>query len=157
MKRENELPEGNGQNTEKPAQERKIRRPRIPGRAPRRQTALVKEDIKAAPKEEKSARRRTVAKATPAKNGRTSLKPQREVIGEITEQARPVRGAVRRRSQPQPKDSGNRVKIIPLGGLEQIGMNITAIEYDDSIVIVDCGLAFPEDDMLGIDLVIPED
>lgn len=97
-----------------------------------------------------------MAKATPAKNGRTSLKPQREVIGEITEQARPVRGAVRRRSQPQPKDSGNRVKIIPLGGLEQIGMNITAIEYDDSIVIVDCGLAFPEDDMLGIDLVIPD-
>ncbi len=48
------------------------------------------------------------------------------------------------------------VKIIPLGGLEQIGMNITAIEYDDTIVIIDCGLAFPEEDMLGIDLVIPD-
>jgi ribonuclease J len=48
------------------------------------------------------------------------------------------------------------VKIIPLGGLEQIGMNITAIEYQDSIIVVDCGLAFPEDDMLGIDLVIPD-
>ena len=48
------------------------------------------------------------------------------------------------------------VKIIPLGGLEQIGMNITAIEYDDTIVVVDCGLAFPEDEMLGIDLVIPD-
>ena len=47
-----------------------------------------------------------------------------------------------------------RVKIIPLGGLELIGMNITAIEYEDSIVVVDCGLSFPEDDMLGIDLVI---
>ncbi len=47
-------------------------------------------------------------------------------------------------------------KIIPLGGLEQIGMNITAFEYEDSIVVVDCGLAFPEDDMLGIDLVIPD-
>ena len=43
------------------------------------------------------------------------------------------------------------VKIIPLGGLEQIGMNITAIEYDDSIVVVDCGLSFPEEEMLGID------
>lgn len=42
-----------------------------------------------------------------------------------------------------------------MGGLEQIGMNITAIEYDDSIVVVDCGLSFPEEDMLGIDLVIP--
>lgn len=48
------------------------------------------------------------------------------------------------------------LKIIPLGGLEQIGMNITAFEYDDSIVVVDCGLSFPEDDMLGIDLVIPD-
>ncbi|CCY53458.1 uncharacterized protein BN781_01844 [Coprococcus sp. CAG:782] len=48
------------------------------------------------------------------------------------------------------------VKIIPLGGLEQIGMNITAIEYEDSIIVIDCGLAFPEDDMLGIDLVIPD-
>ncbi len=48
------------------------------------------------------------------------------------------------------------IKIIPLGGLEQIGMNITAFEYEDSIVVVDCGLAFPEDDMLGIDLVIPD-
>ena len=50
----------------------------------------------------------------------------------------------------------SRLKIIPLGGLEQIGMNITAFEYDDSIVVVDCGLSFPEDDMLGIDLVIPD-
>ena len=48
------------------------------------------------------------------------------------------------------------LKIIPLGGLEQIGMNITAFEYEDSIIIVDCGLAFPEDDMFGIDLVIPD-
>ena len=49
-----------------------------------------------------------------------------------------------------------KVRIIPLGGLEQIGMNITAFEYEDTIVVVDCGLAFPTDDMLGIDLVIPD-
>ena len=48
------------------------------------------------------------------------------------------------------------LKIIPLGGLEQIGMNITAFEYGDSIFVLDCGLGFPEDDMLGIDLVIPD-
>lgn len=50
----------------------------------------------------------------------------------------------------------SKLKIIPLGGLEAIGMNITAFEYEDSIVVVDCGLAFPEDDMYGIDLVIPD-
>ena len=50
----------------------------------------------------------------------------------------------------------SKLKIIPLGGLEHIGMNITAFEYEDSIIVVDCGLAFPEDDMLGIDLVIPD-
>ena len=49
-----------------------------------------------------------------------------------------------------------KLRIIPLGGLEQIGMNITAFEYEDSIIVVDCGLAFPEDDMFGIDLVIPD-
>ncbi|MGN0131976.1 MAG: ribonuclease J [Lachnospiraceae bacterium] len=54
------------------------------------------------------------------------------------------------------KTANSKLKIIPLGGLEQIGMNITAFEYEDSIVVVDCGLSFPEDDMLGIDLVIPD-
>ena len=54
------------------------------------------------------------------------------------------------------KENTSKLKIIPLGGLEEIGMNITAFEYEDSIVVVDCGLAFPDDDMLGIDLVIPD-
>ena len=54
------------------------------------------------------------------------------------------------------KENVGSVRVIPLGGLEQIGMNITAIEYDDSIVVVDCGLSFPEEEMLGIDLIIPD-
>ncbi len=58
--------------------------------------------------------------------------------------------------RPRKNNNGSKLKIIPLGGLEQIGMNITAFEYEDSIVVVDCGLSFPEDDMLGIDLVIPD-
>ncbi len=49
-----------------------------------------------------------------------------------------------------------KVKIIPLGGLEQIGMNMTVLECEDTIVVIDCGLAFPSGDMLGIDLVIPD-
>lgn len=69
-------------------------------------------------------------------------------------------GRVKRKEMPETMgtvvDNSKKVKIIPLGGLEQIGMNITAFECDDSIIIVDCGLAFPEDEMLGIDLVIPD-
>ncbi len=56
----------------------------------------------------------------------------------------------------QKKENSGSVKIIPLGGLEQIGMNMTAFMYEDSIIVVDCGLSFPDDDMLGIDLVIPD-
>ena len=48
------------------------------------------------------------------------------------------------------------IKIIPLGGIEEIGKNITVFEYEDDIIVVDCGLEFPTDDMLGIDLVIPD-
>jgi len=50
----------------------------------------------------------------------------------------------------------SKLKIIPLGGLGEIGKNITAFEYNENIIVVDCGLAFPEDEMLGIDLVIPD-
>ncbi len=53
-------------------------------------------------------------------------------------------------------ENTSKLQIIPLGGLEQIGMNITAFRYEDSIIVVDCGLSFPDDDMLGIDLVIPD-
>ncbi len=54
------------------------------------------------------------------------------------------------------KKTNEKLKIIPLGGLNQVGMNITAFEYGDDIVVVDCGIAFPEDEMLGVDLVIPD-
>lgn len=54
------------------------------------------------------------------------------------------------------QQNSSKLKIIPLGGLEQIGMNITAFEYEDCIIVVDCGLSFPDDGMLGIDLVIPD-
>ncbi len=54
------------------------------------------------------------------------------------------------------REKKNTLHIIPLGGLEKIGMNMTAFEYGDSIIVVDCGLAFPTEDMPGIDLVIPD-
>ena len=69
---------------------------------------------------------------------------------------RPVKNSGRPSGRKNSRRSSSKLKIIPLGGLEQIGMNITAFEYENSIVVVDCGLSFPEDDMLGIDLVIPD-
>lgn len=55
-----------------------------------------------------------------------------------------------------PRKTKNKLRIIPLGGLGEIGKNMTAFEYEEDIIVVDCGLAFPEDEMLGIDLVIPD-
>lgn len=60
-------------------------------------------------------------------------------------------------SKSDPKKSGKGIlKIIPLGGLNEIGKNLTAFEYNNTIMIVDCGMSFPEDDMYGIDIVIPD-
>ena len=50
----------------------------------------------------------------------------------------------------------SKLKIIPLGGLHEVGKNITVFEYENEIIVVDCGISFPEDDMLGVDLVIPD-
>ena len=52
------------------------------------------------------------------------------------------------------KDS--KLKVISLGGLGEIGKNMTVLEYENDIIVVDCGLGFPDDDMLGVDLVIPD-
>ena len=61
-----------------------------------------------------------------------------------------------KRSEVEDKFKKSPLKIIPLGGLLEIGKNITVFEYENDIVIIDCGIAFPEDDMLGVDLVIPD-
>ncbi|MBQ5634180.1 MAG: ribonuclease J, partial [Clostridia bacterium] len=55
-----------------------------------------------------------------------------------------------------PKKEKSKLRVIPLGGLNEIGKNITVLEYANDIIVIDCGLAFPDDDMLGIDLVIPD-
>ncbi len=73
-----------------------------------------------------------------------------------TRKARSTRSLAKRDDTLDFTFKKEKLKIIPLGGLQEIGKNITVFEYGDDIVIVDCGLAFPEDDMLGIDLVIPD-
>ena len=80
---------------------------------------------------------------------------KREVEIEKTQKDQKTKKARRTRSS-QGIFKKPSIKIIPLGGLHEIGKNITVFEYEDEIVVVDCGLSFPEDDMLGIDLVIPD-
>lgn len=123
-----------------------------------------KEVIKDIPKEEgrktqnqrrKNYRQRPVQEAQVKEAAKEPAKPE---VPSIEEQVARIlhERETKKKTRKKTGKSTKSVKIIPLGGLGQIGMNITAFEYDDSIIVVDCGLAFPSEDMLGIDLVIPD-
>ena len=120
-----------------------IRRGRKPSAKAERET---KETV------EKPKRTRTTRTTKAAREGKESVAARADKA--VAEKVR----RMTEKSNQKSKSSliGHGLKIIPLGGLEQIGMNITAFEYEDNIVVVDCGLSFPGDDMLGIDLVIPD-
>ena len=115
----------------------------------------------AAARTEKAERPARGERAARGEKAEKPAKPERAARTEKTARAeRPVKSekpvrVSKAKNVLADTSSKPKVRIIPLGGLEQIGMNITAFEYEDTIVVVDCGLAFPTDDMLGIDLVIP--
>ncbi len=102
-------------------------------------------------KESKKAREEALLKSVEEQLAKIALDKNKKVKSR-TEVSIKKQAITRKKT----KKNNKKIKIIPLGGLEQIGMNITAFEYENSIFIVDCGLAFPSDDMLGIDLVIPD-
>ena len=147
---ENKTENNTGENREEGT--KTVRRPqnRRPRRVPRVPKAVKAEENgsreTAEPKTEEKR------KAAPARGRQQGTKRSLPAVKEAGEKRAPLRKPTRN-SQ---KEAKSKLKIIPLGGLEQIGMNITAFEYEDSIIVVDCGLAFPGDDMLGIDLVIPD-
>ena len=90
--------------------------------------------------------RSTKARATKSKTLSNAQLPMKKGEQEIIE-TRNISAEIFKKSK---------LKIIPLGGLHEIGKNITVFEYENEIIVVDCGLSFPEDDMLGVDLVIPD-
>ena len=97
-------------------------------------------------------RRRNYSKEGEKTEKRSYNNKEEKTLQNIKEGEKPKRRS--RKEQTIFKKSN--VKIIPLGGLHEIGKNITLFEYEDEIIVVDCGISFPEDDMLGIDLVIPD-
>lgn len=141
MKKENTI---NNQ-TQEPGQETAAPRQRRQTKATPRQGARAKSTGKP------PAAKQPAAKAPKQPAPKQPATKQPAVKQPVVKAAKAPRTGAKRGRKGKSK-----LKIIPLGGLEQIGMNITAFEYEDSIVVVDCGLSFPEDDMLGIDLVIPD-
>ena len=119
-----------------------------------------KVQVKKAKSVSKTAERRknTTRKNTTKKNyNKNDERDLKEVkIEEKTENKKETKTRSTRRTKKQDIFKKSKLKIIPLGGLHEIGKNITVFEYEDEIIIVDCGISFPEDDMLGVDLVIPD-
>ena len=121
---------------------------------------------KRTPNTQKEVKAEIVKKSNESKKIRKTEKKERtvqDIVADLKQdKEKKTRKAKSTRSLAKKDDTldfafkKEKLKIIPLGGLQEIGKNITVFEYGDDIVIVDCGLAFPEDDMLGIDLVIPD-
>lgn len=131
------------------------RRPATPRPAERRQDTPQP----AAPQRGREGSRRT-SPAPAVGGGLTGGKHTLELIPAAAETRRPAAplasGAQARGRRRGKKEAGGALRVIPLGGLQEIGKNITLLEYGEDILVIDCGVAFPDDDMLGVDLVIPD-
>ena len=157
---------GNGKNTAQGRLQRaRCRLPQAGKKEAEKKEALKKEpEKKTRTRETKRTERKKTEKLADRIQAMLSLKAAEDAAAEKAEASQEKNAEktkaggtkTRRQTGRRQKKKAEHIRIIPLGGLEQIGMNITAFEYKDSIVVVDCGMAFPEEDMLGIDLIIPD-
>ena len=126
-------------------------------------------DTKPTRKEKGKPKVETNGKVRPRKTGKAQSEPGRPKVKaappkrlSLKEKTDDRRSARQTREKPRKKavqplaEGADTVKITPLGGLNEIGKNLTLLEYEEQMLIVDCGMSFPEDDMLGIDVVIPD-
>ena len=115
----------------------------------------TKEEIKKEAKKETKDIKKTVRKTTRRVNKEKEETKALVVRKEASLKEMPKEKALRKVTE-KVGFKKPRLKIIPLGGLHEVGKNITVFQYDNEMIVVDCGLSFPEDDMLGVDLVIPD-
>lgn len=128
-------------------------KPRAP-KKPRRKPQGERAESERAESERSAASGKTAEKAEQKEKRAPRRNPRKKApAGQLAELLKRAKLPKAHNIHLDPKA---KVKIIPLGGLEQIGMNITAFECNDTIIVVDCGIAFPSEDMLGIDCVIPD-
>ncbi len=155
-------------NNQEEKAERKTRRTNRTTRRTTKAETKSNESAKTVAKSEVKEKNKDVEKSsrnTRKTSSRNTRKPREKRENKIKENTEPkdlvVRGEnaiVERKTTKKHENifKKPKLKIIPLGGLHEVGKNITVFEYDDEIIVVDCGLSFPEDDMLGVDLVIPD-
>lgn len=155
-------------NNQEEKAERKTRRTNRTTRRTTKVETKLNESAKTVAKSEVKEKNKDVEKSsrnTRKTSSRNTRKPREKRENKIKENTEPkdlvVRGEnaiVERKTTKKHENifKKPKLKIIPLGGLHEVGKNITVFEYDDEIIVVDCGLSFPEDDMLGVDLVIPD-
>ena len=155
-------------NNQEEKAERKTRRTNRTTRRTTKAETKSNESAKTVAKSEVKEKNKDVEKSsrnTRKTSSRNTRKPREKRENKIKENTEPkdlvVRGEnaiVERKTTKKHENifKKSKLKIIPLGGLHEVGKNITVFEYDDEIIVVDCGLSFPEDDMLGVDLVIPD-
>ncbi len=124
---------------------------------PMKGTKTAREEVKAdITKNKVSSKRNAVKRNNRTQNNQVTKSNKRILLSNNKSKSRKEKTTDRSKRDTHNTNKNKEIQIIPLGGLEEIGKNMTVIRYNGSAIIIDCGMAFPDDDLLGIDAVIPD-